>query len=583
MYHTEKTAQGVQAAKIDFFIARLRADLERIKARLTGKSADLLPFDEIQQKLKPVGTKYKGLMDIPLDSIVGSVGRYADFTRSFLPRHDSDIDRWSKIEMAATSLTGLPPITAYQIGEAYFVLDGNHRVSVARNLNAPYIEGYVTEIQTKVPLSPDVQPDELIHMAEYAEFLEKTGLDNLQPEANLSVTAPGRYQLLTEQIEQHYHTLTQQQGREFSYPEAVNDWYNEVYLPIVRVIRGQNILKEFPGRTETDLYVWISQHRLALEKELGWDITSQAVLNDLVVHFSPKLQHLVTRLGEKLLDTLTPDELEAGPAPGQWRRELLPTHYNDRLFSDILVPVENDASSWPAVDQALIIARCEGGRLHGLHVVSSKKQRQSQTALNIQAQFNQRCQAAGIPGELVIEVGVVERIICERARWVDLVVVNSTHPPDVQPLGRLKSGLGTVLRRCSRPVLAVPAVATPLSKGLLAYDGSPKAEEALFVATYLARRWQTSLTIVSVIEQGKGPSDILAPVEEFLADHNLQAEIVKAEGEAAAQAILNTAQAHDCDFIMVGGYGFSPVLEIVLGSTVDQLLRQFPKPLLICR
>ncbi len=163
----------------DFREARRQAVREQLMAHLTGKAADLLSYDEVREKLKARGSKPLGLKDIPLDAIVGSVGRYADFTRSFLPKVDSDRERWARVQVANADLTGLPPIEAYQIGEAYFVRDGNHRVSVARQLGAPTIQAYVTEIETRVPLTADVQPDDLILKAEYADFLEKTRLDEI--------------------------------------------------------------------------------------------------------------------------------------------------------------------------------------------------------------------------------------------------------------------------------------------------------------------------------------------------------------------------------------------------------------------
>ena len=69
-------------------------------------------------------------------------------------------DQEATVKLAMTDLAGLPPIEVYQIDQAYFVIDGNHRVSVARQLGATHIQAYVTEVQTAVPLSPDVQPDD---------------------------------------------------------------------------------------------------------------------------------------------------------------------------------------------------------------------------------------------------------------------------------------------------------------------------------------------------------------------------------------------------------------------------------------
>jgi nucleotide-binding universal stress UspA family protein len=477
---------------------------------------------------------------------------------------------------------GLPPIEVYQIGEVYFVLDGNHRVSVARQVGATHIEAYVAEVRTKVPLSPEVQPDDLILKAEYADFLERTRLDELRPEADLSVTVPGQYRALEEHIQVHRYFMGLEQEREIPYEEAVSHWYDEVYLPVVQVIRERGLLRDFPGRTETDLYLWVSEHRAALEKELGWEIKPEAAVADLAAQFSPRPQRVVARLGEKILDAVTPDEFESGPPPGQWREEELEACEYDRLFADILVPVSGEESSWNALEQALEVARREGARLYGLHIVPSEAERETEEAQAVQAEFNQRCEAAGIPGELAIEVGGMARKINERARWTDLVIVNLAHPPATQPVARLSSGFRTLIRRCARPVLAVPRASSHLDRALLAYDGSPKANEALFVATYLSCRWNITLVVVTVIETGRTTSETLARAQGYLETHGVEATFVKESGPVA-EAILKRAEEHESDLIIMGGYGLSPVLEVVLGSAVDQVLRTSRQPMLICR
>jgi len=579
---TDQSARSFVAAIHDFQRARSKAALQEIMARLTGKSANLLSYEDVRQKLRAKGTTARELKDIPLDAIVGSVGRYADFTRSFLPRQDSDQERWAKVKVAVTDLGGLPPIDVYQIGQAYFVLDGNHRVSVARQVGATHIQAYVTEVRTRVPLSPEVQPDDLILKAEYTDFLERTRLDELRPEADLSVTVPGQYRALEQHIEVHRYFMGLEQEREIPYEEAVSHWYDKVYLPVVRVIRERGLLRDFPGRTETDLYVWVSEHRAALEKALGWEIEPEAAATDLAVQFSPRPQRIVARLGERILDAVTPDEFEAGPPPGQWRREQLEACQYDRLFADILVPVSDEETGWHALEQAMEVARREGARLRGLHVVPSEVQRDSEEALAVQAEFNRRCEAAGIPGELAIEVGGVARKICERVRWTDLAVVHLAHPPAPQPVARLSSGFRTLIRRCPRPVLAVPRASSHLDRALLAYDGSSKADEALFIATYLSCRWKITLVVVTVIETGLTTTETLAQAQKYLETHGVWATFVKESG-SVAEAILKTAEEHESDLIIMGGYGLSPVLEVVLGSGVDQVLRTSRQPMLICR
>jgi hypothetical protein len=157
-------------AVIDFHEARRKADLQEIFARLTGESNKLLSYEEVRLKLKAYEGNTRGLKEIPLDAIIGSVGRYTDFTRDFLPRRDSDRMRWAAVMEKTTGLEGLPPIDVYQVGDAYFVVDGNHRVSVARQLKASHIQAYITEVRSRIPLSPDTQPDQLIIKAEQVGY-----------------------------------------------------------------------------------------------------------------------------------------------------------------------------------------------------------------------------------------------------------------------------------------------------------------------------------------------------------------------------------------------------------------------------
>jgi nucleotide-binding universal stress UspA family protein len=575
-------SQNFATAINDFHRARTQANLEQMRSRLTGKSADLFSYEEVRQKLRETGRAAKGLQEIPLEAIVGSVGRYDDFTRSFLPRRDSDAQRWARVEAATLDLKGLPPIEVYQIGHAYFVLDGNHRVSVARQLGAPTIQAYVTEVRTKVPFSPDTQPDELILKAEYADFLDHTHLDKLRPEADLTVTEPGKYRILEEHIEVHRYFMGLEAQREITYEEAVAHWYDQVYLPVLEIIRDQGVLWNFPERTEADLYLWISRHRAGLEQSLGWKVASEAAAADLSTQFSPGLHHLVARLGKQILDTVIPDSLESGPLPGHWRRERLATHRDDRLFTDILVPVSGEARSWSALEQAAVIAHREDGRVLGLHVVSTAAKKESEATQQVRVEFEQRCEAAGVSGKLAVVVGDVARQICERTKWSDLVVADLAHPPGLQPLTKVGSRFRTLIRRCPRPVLAiVPGVFSELSQALLAYDGSPKAKEALFIATYLAGQWRIPLTVLTVLE-GDSTKETAKYAQEYLASHGAQATFLTEHGPVG-QVILEVAETNKIDLILMGSYGLNPVFEMVLGSAVDQVLRESCQPMLICR
>jgi nucleotide-binding universal stress UspA family protein len=174
------------------------------------------------------------------------------------------------------------------------------------------------------------------------------------------------------------------------------------------------------------------------------------------------------------------------------------------------------------------------------------------------------------------------KVICDRALLADLVILHLAHPPASQPLLRLESGVSTLIRKCARPILMVPGKPVPLERALLAYDGSPKAKEALFVAAYLAGRWPIPLTVVSVEGSGVDAEDMLEEADEYLLTRSVRATKIL-RGGAVPDAILQAADASGSQFLILGGYGSSPMFEVVLGSQVDTILRESSLPILICR
>lgn len=570
--------ESLHAAREDFRRARQQAALQELLARFTGKSIDLLSFEDVRRRLRATEVSDRGLQDIALDAIVGTTGRYADFTRDFLPRGSVDEARWARVKVAVEDPrpdAPVPPIEVYKLGEAYFVRDGHHRVSVARQQGLPTIPAYVTEVRAKVPLTAEAQPDELIRMAEYAEFLELTRLDSLRPGLRLEVSEAGQYERLLGHIEVHRYFIEAERGAEIDLAEAAASWYDQAYLPVVQVIRERGMLRDFPGRTEADLYLWVTEHAAELREALGWSVKPEAAAEDLAARFSPAAGR------RRMLELVLPAPLADGPAPGSWRRQRLETRYLERLFADILIPLNGELEGWAALEQAIHIARREGSRLMGLHVVASEAARDGEATQALRAAFEERCAAAGLSGALAVDVGEVALRICERAALADLVVVNLAHPPSAQPLERLSSGFRALIRRCPRPLLAAPGRAAPGQRPLLAFDGSPKAREALFVAAYLAGEWRVPLTVV-MVEEGNGVADAQRFAREYLDFHELEATYLKTAGPVPA-AILRTAAEHDNDLILMGGYGARPVVEVILGSSVDEVLRATDRPLLLCR
>lgn len=250
-----------EQARADFQKARFKAFVNRIWGTLSGRPTSLLSYDEVKEKLRIGGPIYRGVQTVRVDQIAGSLNRYHEFDRVFLPASDKLATRWQSINRAFYQEVSLPPVVLYKVGQVYFVVDGHHRVSVAREQGQIYIEAEVRECATRVNITPDVRMEDLQILGSKVNFLERTSLDTLRPDANIKVTIPDGFDRMLEHIAVHRYFMGLDLQRDISEEEAVVDWYDNVYMPVIRVIRETNILKEFPRKTEADLYLWVLDHQ----------------------------------------------------------------------------------------------------------------------------------------------------------------------------------------------------------------------------------------------------------------------------------------------------------------------------------
>lgn len=303
-------------ADSEFETALRRGFWRSVMSWFRQRNNKLLPFDEVRKALPIHGQYYAGLHEIPLEKVVGSVARYNDFDRAFIPRQRHTRQRWINIDIAKLTDVPLPPIEVYKIGEIYFVKDGNHRVSVAREKGQVFIDAQVTEIITQVPITESTDINSLIREQERLEFMEKTQLAAVRPEARVELSIPGQYDKLLEHISVHRWFMGERWQRPVTYPEAVAGWYDEVYLPLAKVIEDQNILKEFPNRTVSDLYLWVIEHLWFLRSQYQKDVTLTEAASHFAQEFSKKplsrLSRLFGRLAEIMADQTT---LEIGMLP----------------------------------------------------------------------------------------------------------------------------------------------------------------------------------------------------------------------------------------------------------------------------
>jgi hypothetical protein len=253
----------------DFSRARFRSFLNRVRSIVLGQPSRLLSYDEIRESLHVGGPIYRGVRTVRVSEIVGSLNRYHQFDRAFLPVEDDLASRWQNIDLAFYKDISLPPVLLYKVGQVYFVVDGHHRVSVARGQGQEYIDAEVRECSTKVNITPDLKPEDLVILGEKVHFLERTRLDQLRPQSRVRLTIPDGFDRMIEHIAVHRYFMGLDLQRDISDDEAVGHWYDTVYLPIVKVIRQSHILRDFPGKTEADLYLWVLDHQRYLAQEVG--------------------------------------------------------------------------------------------------------------------------------------------------------------------------------------------------------------------------------------------------------------------------------------------------------------------------
>lgn len=259
-------------ARADFSRARFKSFLNDIFSLFARRPNQLLSYDEVKEKLRIGGPIYRGIRVVRIDQIVGSLNRYHQFDRAFLPKQAEIAERWQRVNLAFYQDISLPPVLLYQVGEVYFVVDGHHRVSVAREQGQEFIEAEVRECSSKIKITPDLLPEELEILSEKVEFLERTRIDQLRPNANIKLTVLGGFSRILEHVAVHRYFMGLDEKRDIGDDEAVAHWYDTVYAPIIAVIQQSGILQDFPNKTAGDVYLWVLDHQHELNTQIGLDL-----------------------------------------------------------------------------------------------------------------------------------------------------------------------------------------------------------------------------------------------------------------------------------------------------------------------
>ena len=255
--------------------ARLLADIGRRLRREPDDVALILPFEEVVEALGVVGREDVGLQVVPLESIVGTVDRAADFDRGFRPTSPRLRSRWERIAAAQRRGESLPPISLYKVGDLFFVRDGHHRVSVAKSLGRQDIDAYVTEIQTRVRLGRDMRVGDLPLKGHERLFRERVPLGR-DERARIGLSDPWDFGRLAEAVEAWGFRAMQDRGSYMDRREVAHHWFTSEYLPVVEMLKAGELLDR--GETETDAYMRISAMRYRALRTHEW---SDEVLEEL--------------------------------------------------------------------------------------------------------------------------------------------------------------------------------------------------------------------------------------------------------------------------------------------------------------
>lgn len=231
-----------------------------MRALRSRRKPELLDLSDVEQRLRPFSRTYIGARVVPLDHVVGTEGRVGAFTRDFQPRHAFSRDRLRSLETAFPD-GGFPPIVAVKLGETYFVIDGHHRVALARRNGAAMIDADVTEFVARVPLPPGADMVEVILRELERVFIEESGLAEARRGVRVSASRPFRYLELLENLQVHGYHLMREHNRVLPAAEIAADWYDRVYSPVVAAGDRASLGKDYRDAPDADLFLLLHRRR----------------------------------------------------------------------------------------------------------------------------------------------------------------------------------------------------------------------------------------------------------------------------------------------------------------------------------
>jgi len=278
------------------------------------------------------------------------------------------------------------------------------------------------------------------------------------------------------------------------------------------------------------------------------------------------------------------------------------------MIKKLLVGIDTSEHSRNAQAYAFHIAHRLNASLIGLHVVDivsiegsffhdisgslglepyldfSSKMREVLTARG-KSVLDEFAAAAGrenLPVETILDMGIVANQICERAKSADLAMIGHRGVNERFSSGLLGSTAEAVARKCPRPLFISPMKFREIRRLVLAYDGSERASRAMRAAAEFAASLGTPIAVITVARDRKLGERTLEEARKYFEPYSLPAEFHLLAGHANEE-IVRFIREHGADLLFIGAYGHSRIIEMVLGSTTEYVLRNAACPVFLSR
>jgi nucleotide-binding universal stress UspA family protein len=278
------------------------------------------------------------------------------------------------------------------------------------------------------------------------------------------------------------------------------------------------------------------------------------------------------------------------------------------MIKNILVPLDGSEHSKAALDFAVWLAQGFDGTLFGLHVIDtvsiegtffhdvsgsmgfepymdfSSKMREilEERGKIILEDFAETCARKKIRCQTALETGIIPNEICERAKLADLVVIGHRGVNEGFTTGLLGSTAETITRKCPRPVFVSTKEFKTIHNPLLAYDGSQRASSAMESAAEFCTVLGLPLTVLTIAKEESTAQGFIQQAEKYLGSYGLEVKYEHTRGYPE-QKIIEYLVNLKYDLLFIGAYGHRRIIEMVIGSTTEYVLRNAPCPVFLNR